>query len=75
MLQQTGIKDAPTTSRNPQANSVYECLHQTVTNILRTTTNDVAHAMQQATHAVDDALTTAMHATGFAVSRVLGTSP
>eukprot|EP00957_Ditylum_brightwellii_P180109 13719898-Ditylum_brightwellii.AAC.1 len=31
--------------------------------------------MQQATHAVDDALATAMHATRCAVSRALGTLP
>eukprot|EP00957_Ditylum_brightwellii_P188754 14367752-Ditylum_brightwellii.AAC.1 len=31
--------------------------------------------MQQATHAVDDALATTMHATRCAVSRALGTSP
>eukprot|EP00957_Ditylum_brightwellii_P119292 9100858-Ditylum_brightwellii.AAC.1 len=68
MLQQTGVKDAPTTSRNPQANSICERLHQTVANILRTTTNGVAHTMQQATHAVDDALATTMHATRCAVS-------
>eukprot|EP00957_Ditylum_brightwellii_P134508 10254432-Ditylum_brightwellii.AAC.1 len=29
MLQRMGVEDAPTTSRNPQANSVCKRLHQT----------------------------------------------
>jgi transposase InsO family protein len=36
MLQQNGIRDAPTTSRNPQSNAVCEWMHQTVANVLRT---------------------------------------
>ena len=36
-LQQHGIKDVPTTSRNPQANAVCEHMHQTVANVLCTT--------------------------------------
>eukprot|EP00957_Ditylum_brightwellii_P162848 12400741-Ditylum_brightwellii.AAC.1 len=75
MLQQVGINDAPTTSRNLQANSVCKRLHQTVANILRVTTNGVANVMQQATRAVDDALATTTHATQCAVSRAIGTSP
>ena len=35
-LEQWGIKNVPTTSRNPQANSVCERMHQTVGNIIRT---------------------------------------
>jgi hypothetical protein len=30
------IKDAPTSSKNPQANAIYEQMHQTVGNILQT---------------------------------------
>ena len=37
LLARADITDSPTTSRNPQANSVCERLHQTVANILRTT--------------------------------------
>eukprot|EP00957_Ditylum_brightwellii_P180594 13756261-Ditylum_brightwellii.AAC.1 len=48
MLQKMGVKDAPTTSRNLQANSVYKRLHQTVANILRITTNGTTNTMQQA---------------------------
>eukprot|EP00957_Ditylum_brightwellii_P144763 11026606-Ditylum_brightwellii.AAC.1 len=75
MLQRNGIKDAPTTSRNPQANSVCKSLHLMVANILRATTNGQANNMQQAVNAVDDALVTAMHATRCSVSRSLGLSP
>eukprot|EP00957_Ditylum_brightwellii_P158293 12049129-Ditylum_brightwellii.AAC.1 len=75
MLQRAGVKDVPTTLHNPQANLVCKRLHQTVANILSTTTNGMATVMQQAVHAVDDALATAMHATRCTVSRTLGTSP
>eukprot|EP00957_Ditylum_brightwellii_P073774 5606339-Ditylum_brightwellii.AAC.1 len=75
MLQRAGVKDVPTTLRNPQANLVCKQLHQTVTNILHTTTNRMATGMQQAVHDVDDASATAMHATRCALSRTLGTSP
>ena len=35
-LDKCNVKDVPTTSRNPQANSICERMHQTVGNILRT---------------------------------------
>eukprot|EP00957_Ditylum_brightwellii_P201373 15325352-Ditylum_brightwellii.AAC.1 len=75
MLQQHGIKDASTTSYNPQANSVCERLHLTVANILRASTNNVAINIQQAQKAVDDALATAMYAMRCAVSKSLEISP
>eukprot|EP00957_Ditylum_brightwellii_P078112 5938282-Ditylum_brightwellii.AAC.1 len=75
MLQQAGIKDAPTTLRNLQASLVCKRLHQTVANISRFTTNGVANMMQQATRAVDNALAIATHATQYAVLRAIGTSP
>eukprot|EP00957_Ditylum_brightwellii_P085246 6483286-Ditylum_brightwellii.AAC.1 len=75
MLQRNGIKDAPTTSHNPQANLVCECLHLMVANILRATTNGQENNMQQAANTVDDALATAMHATRCSVLRSLGLSP
>eukprot|EP00957_Ditylum_brightwellii_P193827 14759504-Ditylum_brightwellii.AAC.1 len=68
MLQQHRIKDAYTTSYNPQANLVCERLHLMVTNILRASTNNVAVNMQQAQKAVDDALATAMYAMRCVVS-------
>eukprot|EP00957_Ditylum_brightwellii_P156528 11913552-Ditylum_brightwellii.AAC.1 len=75
ILQRNGINDSPTTYCNPQANAVCERLHQTVANILRTTTNNKANNYQQAVRAVDDALTTAMHAAQCTVSQTLNTSP
>lgn len=75
-LQQCGVKDKPTTSRNPQANSVCERLHQTVANILRTILAErPPRNLQQAEAAMDEALSTATHVTRCAVSRSLGTSP
>jgi transposase InsO family protein len=76
LLDRFGIRDAPTTARNPQGNSICERMHQTVANILRTLIhlnppNDAA----QAQHLVDNAIATAMHATRCAVNRTLGTSP
>eukprot|EP00957_Ditylum_brightwellii_P001042 82532-Ditylum_brightwellii.AAC.1 len=63
ILQQQRIKDASTTSYNPQANLVCERLHLTVANILIASTNNVAVNMQQAQNAVNDALAIAMYAT------------
>eukprot|EP00957_Ditylum_brightwellii_P070105 5324713-Ditylum_brightwellii.AAC.1 len=63
MLQHNGINDSPTTSRNPQRNSVCEQLHQTVANILRTTTSGAVQNTQQANQAIDNVLASATHAT------------
>eukprot|EP00957_Ditylum_brightwellii_P018187 1370688-Ditylum_brightwellii.AAC.1 len=75
MLQRNGINDSPTTSRNPQENSVCEWLHQTVANTLQTTTSGAMQNMEQANQAIDNALAAATHATQCAVSRALGISP
>eukprot|EP00957_Ditylum_brightwellii_P198052 15089284-Ditylum_brightwellii.AAC.1 len=75
MLQRNGIQDSPTTSHNPQANAVCKRLHQTVANVLQTTTNNQANSYQQAVRAVDNALATAMHTTHCTVSRMLSTLP
>eukprot|EP00957_Ditylum_brightwellii_P056926 4314934-Ditylum_brightwellii.AAC.1 len=75
MLQRVGVDDAPTTSWNPWANAVCERMHQTVANMLMTTTNGRANATQQAVQVVDDVLTTTVHARRCAVSQALGVSP
>eukprot|EP00957_Ditylum_brightwellii_P007298 554281-Ditylum_brightwellii.AAC.1 len=75
MLARNSLTDAPTTSRNNQTNSVCECLHQTVVNILRATTHGRANGIQQAVQAVEDAIATTIHASQCAVLRSLGTSP
>ena len=42
-----GIKMRPTTKRNPQANSMIECSHQTIGNIIRTFTDDFGELDEQ----------------------------
>jgi len=73
LLEQCGIRDWPTTSRNPQANAICERMHQTVGNILRTL---LLHGgpvnANTANNIVDDALATASHALRATVSRSLG---
>ena len=75
LLQKSNIRDKPTTSYNPQANSICERMHQTVGNVLRTLlhgTNLVNEA--QLHHIVDSVLATTMHATRTGVSRSLNNS-
>ena len=76
LLQQAGVEDKPTTSRNPQANAVCERMHQTVANILRTTLATYQPAnVDQANQIIENALATAVHATRCAVAQSIGTSP
>ena len=76
LLQTLGIKDVPTTSRNPQSNAICERMHQTVGNILRTTIHtNPPHNVTQARTLVDGALSTAMHAMRASVSTTLVGSP
>eukprot|EP00957_Ditylum_brightwellii_P202557 15330669-Ditylum_brightwellii.AAC.1 len=63
MLQRNEINDSPTTSRNPQGNSVCEWLHQMVADILRITTLGAMQNIQQANQAIDNVLASATHAT------------
>jgi transposase InsO family protein len=71
LVENNGIKDVPTTIKNPQANAICERMHQTVSHVLRTHLHmhppqDIASA-----NAIMDYpyLATAMHAT-----RATGTS-
>ena len=75
MLQRNGIMDSPTTSRNPQANAVCERLHQTVANILRTTTHGEVADEQKALQELNNELAIAVHETRCSVSRSLAVSP
>ena len=72
LLARAGITDGLITSRNPQANSICECLYQTVANILRATV--VATPLQniQQTEQLTD---NAVHITRCGVSRSIGVSP
>jgi len=76
VLQQTQIKDVPTTVKNPQSNAICERMHQTVGNVLRTLLH--AHRptnVQEATELVDTALATTMHAIRSTVHSTLQMSP
>ena len=76
LLESWGIKDVPTTSRNPTANAICERMHQTIGNILRTTIyTNPPHNVTEARQLVDDALASAMHAMRASVSTTLGSSP
>ena len=76
LLQQVGVADASTTSRNPTANAICERLHQTVANVLRATLlHNPPQNMIQAEAILDNALATAMHVTRVAVNKTLGNSP
>jgi transposase InsO family protein len=76
LLLALGIKDVPTTSRNPTANSICERMHQTVGNILRTILHtDPPRNKTEAKALVDSALATAQHAMRASISTTLGASP
>jgi hypothetical protein len=73
LLEQTGIQDRATTSRNPQSNAICERMHQTVGNVLRTLLHgNIVNNNEQANTIIDNALATAMHITRSATSRTLG---
>ena len=76
MLEINGIKDVPTTVKNPQSNAICERMHQTAANVLRTLlhTNPPQNALQ-ASALIDSALATTMHATRASIHRTLRTTP
>jgi transposase InsO family protein len=78
LLEGCRIKDVPTTSKNPQANSICERMHQTVGNVLRTLLH--GQPPQQITGArakefIDEALSITMHAVRAGMHSTLGSSP
>ena len=76
MLRQNGITDKPPTTKNPQANSVCERVHQCVDNTLRILSSTQPPAgIQDAEHLVDTALATAMYATRCAYNTSISTTP
>jgi len=75
-LDKCNVKDVPTTSRNPQANSICERMHQSVGNILRTLLHgDPPENVSKANDMVDEALSIAQHAMRTSVHTTLGSSP
>ena len=76
LLQSCRIKDAPTSSKNPQANAICERMHQTVGNILRTLLHgEPPRDVTRAKDFIDEALSIAMHAMRTGVHTTLGSSP
>ena len=76
LLNDFGIKDIPTTSRNPASNGICERMHLTVGNVLRT----LIHTQPPGTLAdaktlIDSALATASHAIRTNISQATGYSP
>jgi transposase InsO family protein len=71
LLERCGIKDCPTTSRNPQGNAVCERMHQTVGNVLRTLLHGENTRGDNADEIIDNALATVTHTLRTAISRSL----
>ena len=70
------IKDACTSAKNPQANSIYERMHQTVGNVMRTLLHgEPPQNIATAKEFVDEALSIAMHAMRVGIHTTLGSSP
>jgi hypothetical protein len=76
LLHRLGIKDVPTTVKNPQANAICERMHQSVGNALRTYLHGHPPTdEQQATEIIDSALASAMYAVRATVHGSLRNSP
>ena len=76
MLADFGIKDKPTTSRNPDANGICKRVHKQIGDVLRTQVH--AHpprTLGDAQALVDEQLAAASHAVRTNVSTVTGCSP
>jgi RNase H-like domain found in reverse transcriptase/Integrase zinc binding domain len=75
-LETWGIKDVPTTSRNPQANSICERLHQTIGNIIRAYVHThPCRTYSEAASLVDKALGIAQHAVRSTIHTTMRVSP
>ena len=75
-LDKCNFKDVPTTSRNPQANSICKRMHQSVGNILITLLHgDPPKNVSKANKMVDKGLSIAQHAMQTSVHTTLGSSP
>ncbi len=76
LLQGCRIKDAPTSSKNPQANAIYERMHQMVGNILRTLLHgEPPQDVTRAKDCIDEVLLIATHAVCTSIHTTLGSSP
>jgi hypothetical protein len=69
LLEIFSIKDVCSTSKKLQSNAIFERMHQTVTNVLRTLVHtNPQRNMTQARDIIDNALATAMPAMGTTVA-------
>lgn len=76
LLRSMAIKDATSTSKNPQSNSICERMHQTVGNVLRTLLySNPPKNVTQARDIIDLALATAMHAMRTTIATTLNSTP
>jgi len=76
LLRTMSIKDASSTSKNPQSNSICERMHQTVGNVLRTLLyGNPPKTMTKAREILDSALSTAMHAMRTTIATTLKSTP
>ena len=76
LLTMFGVKERPSTSKNPQSNAICERMHQTVGNILRISLHSKPpRNISQAREAVDEALSQSMHAMRATVMTTLGSAP
>ncbi len=72
LLEIFSIKDACSTSKNPQSNAICERMNQAVINVLRTLVHtNPPQNMTQARDIINDALATAMHAMQTTVATTL----
>ena len=76
LLTDFGIKDVPTTRRNPASNGICERMHLTVGNVLRKLIqSEPPRTLSNAKTMIDSALATTPHALRTNVSQVTGYSP
>ena len=70
------VKDAQSTSKNPQSNSICERMHPTVVNVIRTFLySNPPKNMTQAKDMMDDVLAYAIYAMWTTVITTLGSTP
>ena len=75
LLSMFSVKDISSMRKNYQYNSIYERMHQTVGNIVRTELyNNPSQNMTQARDIIDLSLATAMHATRKTIFSALGST-
>ena len=70
------VKDIPSMTKNPQSNSSYECMYQTVDNILRTVLYiNPPQNMNQARDIIYQTLVILIHAMRTTIPITLGSTP